>query len=239
MTNPALRPPQAASGPAVIGGDPLASEIDELALAALLSSRICHDLVGPVGALNNGVEIISDGADAELRNHAMSLIATSARQAAARLQFYRAAFGVGGSLGESAHLSELRDMTDRFLAGGRTTLEWTAEFDELDRRHLRLMMNLILIGVEALPRGGRLSVGLMRPTERRDGQMSMIVLSEGRSAKLNERAQSLLRFGRLEDGARLEPKEAPLLLTHRLARSGGADLNLGAETDRVMVAATL
>lgn len=210
------------------------AEIDDLTLAALLSSRICHDLVGPIGALNNGVEIISDGADADLRNHAMDLVGGSAKEARARLEYYRAAFGAGGSLGDSAHPSEVRQMTEDFLDSRRYTLDWEQSEDSIARPHVRLLLNLILVGIEALPRGGLLRVGVMhRKTT------NIIVMSEGRSARLGPRVKTLITDGVPADDAPLEPKEAPLLLINRLARNLGGEISFGEEEDRVVVAATL
>lgn len=207
-------------------------EIDELTLASLLSSRICHDLIGPVAALNNGVEIIEDGAEEDLRAHAFELIGDSARMASAKLQFYRAAFGAGGALADAVNLDEMQDLTAKFLEGGRVTLEWTKGETALDRRIAKLLLNLILIGVETLPRGGALRVGVMKK-----GATNLIVVAEGRSATLSERSRDLLRRGEIGDA--LQPKESPLLLTHRLARDLRAELSFGQENERVVLAATL
>lgn len=212
----------------------IANSIDDLQLAALLSSRICHDLVGPVGALNNGVEIVSDSGDSDLRDHAMSLIASSAKQARARLEYFRAAFGAGGSLGDSAHPSEVHGMAAAFIEGGRIQLEWTPDGDDIPRTQVRLLLNLILVGIEALPRGGLLRVGVL-PREINN----MIVMAEGRSAKMSPRTRMILSEGVIDDEKPLEPKEAPLLLTYRLAQSLGAELSFGDDVDRVVIAATV
>lgn len=207
-------------------------EIDDLALAALLSSRICHDLIGPVAAMNNGVEIIEDGVEEDLRAHAFELVSASARQASARLQFYRAAFGSGGALADSVSVDELRELTQGFLEGGRVTLTWTPGETALDRALSKLLLNLILIGVETLPRGGQLRVGVMRK-----GATNLIVVAEGRNATLSERSRDLLRKGSADTA--LQPKESPLLLTHRLAKTLRAELSFGQEDERVVLAATV
>ncbi|MEL6279862.1 MAG: histidine phosphotransferase family protein [Pseudomonadota bacterium] len=207
-------------------------EIDDLALASLLSSRICHDLIGPVAALNNGVEIIEDGVDDDMRGHAFQLIGESARLASAKLQFYRMAFGAGGALADSMNIDELKDLTTGFLEGGRVTLEWTRGESALDRTLAKLLMNLVLIGIETLPRGGSVRVGAMKK-----GATNLIVVAEGRNATLSDRSRDLLRSGIVEDA--LQPKEAPLLLTHRLAKSLRAELSFGQENERVVVAATV
>ena len=217
------------------------AQIDELTLVSMLSSRICHDLVGPIGALGNGVEYLSGRVDDSTRDHAARVIADSVRQAAARLQFYRAAFGVGGSISDSVRLSELRDMTAALMDGGRVQLDWEPGEDEIARGPMRILMNLILIGVEALPRGGVLRAGLVA----REGATSpddrmMLVVAEGPMLKLTPRVQSLLMSGELAEGEYgLEPKESPALLTHRLADALGARLNCAEEADHIILAAMI
>ncbi|MCI4661958.1 MAG: histidine phosphotransferase family protein [Neomegalonema sp.] len=210
----------------------MSAHIDDLTLASLLSSKICHDLVGPVGALNNGIEIINDGADADLKEHAFQLVTTSARQAAARLQFFRAAFGAGGSLGEMMQVQEIQTLTGDFLDGSRVALEWSPSENAISRDAVRLLLNLMLIGVDSLPRGGRLRMGAVQR-----GGMNLIIMAEGRNATLSERAREILRTGQF--GERLEAKESALLLTQRIAQQIGAELTFGQEEERVVVAAAL
>lgn len=210
-------------------------QIDDLALASLLSSRICHDLVSPVGALHSGLEIIEDGADADFHNHAMRVVFQGARETKARLEFYRAAFGAGSGFADDANVDELRTLVAAFLDGGRLSLEWEEGEQAIDRVAARLFLNLILIGVESLPRGGLLRAGAMR-----QDSLSLIVIAEGPSTKFGPRVRSLLRHGALDiDEAPLEPKEAPILLTHRLAKERGAELSYGEDKGRVVLAATL
>lgn len=209
--------------------------LDETTLAALLSSRICHDLISPIGALCNGVEFLEDGVAPDARDHAMSLIKDSARSARAKLQFYRAAFGAGGAMGDYVRLDELRALTTDFLEGGKVTLDWAASDVEVDRPLMRLLLNQISIGVEALPRGGLLQVGVVKRAA-----LNMVVMADGPKIKMEPRAEMMLREGRLpDDGTRMDPKEAPLLLTYRLARSLGADLTLAQEDGRVVIAYTI
>lgn len=217
--------------------------IDDIALAALLSSRICHDLSNPIGALNNSVEFINGGVDAELRAQAFGLIGESARQTAARLQFFRAAFGVGGDFGDSVRQDELRKLVDGYLMGGRVTLEWEAGEEPLERAMTRLLLNLALIGAESLIRGGALRIGVMRESSQGgdDGRQNLIVISEGRGAALRPRVAAILSAGELtpeqqaDEGIR--PHEAPVLLAFRLAQVLRVELNFGQEENRVVLAA--
>ena len=215
--------------------------IDDAALASSLSSRICHDLASPIGALGNGVEFLSGRVDDATREHATKVIEDSVRQAAARLAFYRAAFGMGGSLGENARLSELRDMTAAILQGGRVQLDWETGEEEIARGPMRVMLNLVLLGAESLPRGGVLRAGVVANDGARSASDRMIiVVAEGPMLKLTPRVQALLLNGALPAGEHaMEPKESPALLTHRLAAQIGAQLNCAVEDEHVILAANI
>lgn len=214
---------------------PLAERVDDLALASLLSSRICHDLAGPIGALSNGVGFLVGRAEGEDREHALEVIKDSARAAAARLQVYRAAFGAGGSMGEHVRASDYRDFFVEGFRSGRVSIDWQLGDEAVPSRAMRLLLNMALIAVEAMPRGGVARVGLLR-----QASLSLIVMAEGTKLRFESRAQGLVKRGDIVAGpAQLEPKEAPLLLTNRLAAQMGAELTFGVEEARLALAATL
>ncbi|MCW5750618.1 MAG: histidine phosphotransferase [Alphaproteobacteria bacterium] len=133
----------------------------ELNLIAYLSSRLCHDLVGPIGALANGVEILADEDDPEMRREATELLAASAAEASRRLQYFRMAFGALGGLGERAAMAELRRAASGYFETGRTQLVFPAELvlpAELPKTEAKLLLNLLLVAQAALPRGGQVEV---------------------------------------------------------------------------------
>lgn len=205
----------------------------ELLLASLLSSRICHDLVGPVGALGNGVEFLAAD-DQNARDHAMRVITESTAQARAKLQFYRAAFGYGGSLGDHVQQDEMKKLALDFLQGGKVQLDWRTTDLPLQRSLTRLVLNLVLIGYESLPRGGLMRVGVVDKTERQ-----ALVVAEGAKIIFSDRARALLSDGVLGlEEEPVQPKEAPLLLTHRLAAEAGATLRFAREEGRIVIAAS-
>jgi len=134
----------------------------DLRVAQLLCSRLCHDLVGPAGAVNAGLELAGSapGGDSD----ALALAASSGRQMGRRLQFFRIAFGFGGGDGAMT-LAEARELAEGHLAGGTVTLDWPAESGaDISRPRpmavVRLVLNVVLLGVGTLPRGGTLSVRL-------------------------------------------------------------------------------
>lgn len=132
-------------------------ELPAADLAALLCSRVCHDLISPVGAINNGLELLDEGgSDAE----AMDLIRQSARNASARLQFARIAFGAAGSAGMLIDTGDAENVAKSYLANEKPEFVWTGARALLPKNKVKLLLNLILVANAAIPRGGKLDVTL-------------------------------------------------------------------------------
>lgn len=136
------------------------SELVELPaadLAALLCSRVCHDLISPVGAINNGLELLDEGgSDAE----AMDLIRQSARNASARLQYARIAFGAAGSAGMLIDTGDAESVARAYLSNEKPEFVWIGGRALLPKNKVKLLLNLILVANAAIPRGGKLEVTL-------------------------------------------------------------------------------
>jgi histidine phosphotransferase ChpT len=126
----------------------------ELEFSAFLVSRVCHDLVGPLGAVVNGLEVLEDERDAAMRADALKIVTSSAAQALARLQFMRIAFGAAGSAGAELDLGEVNRLIGGILNGGRLTLEWDPPHVNWPKDWAKLVMNASLIAADCLPRGG-------------------------------------------------------------------------------------
>ena len=126
-------------------------------LAALLCSRICHDIISPVGAINNGLELLDEGgADAD----AMNLIRTSARNASARLQFARIAFGAAGSAGMMIDTGDAEAVATAYVRNEKPELIWIGRRALLPKNKVKLLLNLILVSIGTIPRGGKITVAL-------------------------------------------------------------------------------
>jgi histidine phosphotransferase ChpT len=126
-------------------------------LAALLCSRVCHDIISPVGAINNGLELLDEGgAD----DDAMNLIRVSARNASARLQFARIAFGAAGSAGMQIDTGDAESVATGLMNNEKPEFTWTGPRAYLPKNKVKLLLNLILVANAAIPRGGRLAVTL-------------------------------------------------------------------------------
>lgn len=126
-------------------------------LAALLCSRVCHDIISPVGAINNGLELLDEGGADE---DAMQLIRTSARNASARLQFARIAFGAAGSAGMQIDTGDAMTVATAFFKNEKPELVWNGARALLPKNKVKLLLNLLLVANAAIPRGGRLAVTL-------------------------------------------------------------------------------
>jgi len=134
------------------------AEPSDLELAALISSKICHDVISPVGAIYNGLEILGEDNDESSRAFAMDVIRNVTVQASARLQFARFAFGAAGSAGAEIDLQTAREISEGFIGDGKHKLSWTAKPAMLPKNKVKLLLNLIALSINALPRGGTIEV---------------------------------------------------------------------------------
>jgi histidine phosphotransferase ChpT len=201
--------------------------MSELHLAALLCSRICHDLVSPVGAVTNGLEILADEDDPEIRREALLLVGDSAAQAARRLQFVRLAFGAVGSLEAAMDMHHAAEVTRAYYEGGKIALDWRVEAEELPHAAAKLVLNLALLGGEALPRGGRLVV---ESTGGAEGEaIRIVVTAYGTGARLpDEHADALAGKDRI-----VTPRAAPACYVSRLAATFGTGVAVETAEDAI------
>ncbi|MDQ8732413.1 histidine phosphotransferase ChpT [Bradyrhizobium sp. LHD-71] len=138
------------------GATPVA--VDALDLAALLCSRVCHDLISPVGAIVNGLEVLDDAKNADDRDFALDLIRKSARNASARLQFCRLAFGAAGSAGAQIDTGDAESMARGFLEDEKTRITWNLPRTLQPKNRVKLLLNMLIIAQQTIPRGGVLTI---------------------------------------------------------------------------------
>ncbi len=209
-----------------------------LELASLLSSRLCHDLAGPIGAINNGLEILAEEPDADMRAQAIDLMVLSAGQAANRLKYYRLAFGAGAAEGAPIGLDEARAAAQGLLEGSKITLEWpetpAAAKAPADRVAMGLLLNMVAVGSEALPRGGTLTVALRHG----HGDLALKVIASGPGASLGDTTRQLLGGDRAQ--AELTPRSVQPFFTAQLAEALGTRVEVSAtEVGRVEIGAVI
>lgn len=149
-------------------------------LAALLCARICHDLVSPVGALGAAIEVFDDDDNIDMREDAMDLVRSSSRQAAAKLQFLRLAFGAGGSAPGMISSHELQSLTNGVYDEAKAEIIWKVTPAGIEKSAARLLLNLIMLAVQAVPRGGSVTVNATD----QGGMTRLHLISEGPKARL-------------------------------------------------------
>jgi histidine phosphotransferase ChpT len=204
--------------------------IDSLDLAALLCSRVCHDLISPVGAIVNGLEVLDDENDEETKTFALDLIKKSAGTASAKLQFCRIAFGAAGSAGAQIDSGDAEKVARGFLEDEKTKLDWQLPRLLLPKNRVKLLLNMLLIAAQAVPRGGQLKVNPFGEGE----TMGFTVAATGTNAKVPPNASLLSGEAGEEalDAHRIQPFYAGLL-----ARACGLTASAGPEGDAVVITA--
>ncbi len=192
----------------------------DLRVAELMASRLCHDLVGPIGAVGNGLELLSDD-EFGMADDAMQLTANSARQASAILQFFRLAYGMAGAR-VGADYSQLRDLTAALLESSKSDLEWsTIEAPAgIPDGAGKAVMNIIALAHEALPRGGKLTVDISGG----GGTYDLVVTAAGQDAHL--RPESLAGLDSAADIGELSPRGVHSYFTCMIAKRLGSELEV-------------
>lgn len=204
-----------------------------LKAAQLLSSRLCHDLVGPMGAVNAGVELISEeGSAGEGLDESLGLIASSAGEATTRLSFYRMAFGSGGSSGDDAPLKEAQALAGALFAGGRVAVDWefSAAAAEIPLAGAKLLLGMVLLGAEAVPRGGKVTVTVDAMGAEEGSGYRLEVTAVGNGARIEAATRAAMRPE--PDAKTIESLNARTVVAHFAACQAMAlGAVLEAETD--------
>ena len=202
-------------------------------LASLLCSRLCHDLMSPVGALNNGIELLADETDPDMQEKCLELLADSARATANKLKFFRLAFGAGGGFADEIDTREAEAALEGLFGDGKVELGWAVSDEKLPKGAIRLLLNLALLAGDALVRGGRLDVG----AERGSAGIEIAVRAEGPRVLLDPALRETLATG---GKGMIEPRAAGAWLAHQLAADGGGSLRLSdPSSEFLMIGATL
>ena len=203
-------------------------------LASLLCSRLCHDLLSPVGALSNGIELLRDERDPEMRQRCMELLEQSARISADKLKFFRLAFGAAGGFGDNVQVEEPRELVRALTQNnGRIALEWAVHEDELPKPAVKVLLNLAAIGIDALPRGGQLDIG----AERRDGAAEIAVRASGDKVAFDETIGAALDGTLAPD--QLSGRTAPAYMIRQIAEASGGGLQYALSEGSLVMGAVL
>jgi len=203
---------------------------DQLELAALLCSRVCHDLISPVGAIVNGLEVLDDNPKPEDREFALDLIRKSAKTASARLQFCRLAFGAAGSSGAQIDLGDAQTMARGQIEDAKTTIAWNLPRLLLPKNRVKLLLNMLVIAQQTIPRGGTLMVDAIGEGE----AMGFRVTATGLNARSPQNiADMLAGQAHAGDAHSVQP-----YYTRLLAEACGLKVKLAAEGEAVVATAS-
>ena len=217
-----------------LSGDISGLDIPGLDLAALLCSRLCHDLLSPVGALSNGLELLAEEKDPEMRKRCFELLEQSAKSSADKLRFFRLAFGAAGGFDAMVPVAEARSVIEGLIGGaGRITLEWMVAGDALPKSAVKVLLNFALIGIEALVRGGTLTIA----AELLEGRTEIVVRAAGARIAFDPTIGAALD-GRLPV-ADLSSRTAAAAMIHQLARSHGGHLQFARDEAALVLGADL
>jgi histidine phosphotransferase ChpT len=204
---------------------------DALELAALLCSRVCHDLISPVGAIVNGLEVLDDNPKPDDREFALDLIRKSARTASARLQFCRLAFGAAGSSGAQIDLGDAQTMARGHLEDGKTTIAWNLPRALLPKNKVKLLLNMMVIAQQTIPRGGVLTVDSVGEGD----AIGFRVAANGLNARLPQNIADLLSS---DHNSGVDAHAVQPYYTRLLAQACGLKVLLASEGDAVVVTAS-
>jgi len=211
------------------GDQTMTASLEALDLAALLCSRVCHDLISPVGAIVNGLEVLAEEKDEEMRSFAMDLIKKSASTASAKLQFCRIAFGAAGSAGAQIDMGDAEKISRGFFEDDKTKLTWNLPRLLMIKNRVKLLLNMLLISGQAIPRGGMLTVDPIGEGE----NMGFQITAAGTNARVPPAAPALLAGdtgGEAVDAHRIQP-----FYTGLLARDCGVQVEVSLQGDAVVV----
>ena len=205
-----------------------------LDLASLLCSRLCHDMLSPVGALSNGLELLADETDPEMRQRCFELLEQSAKISADKLKFFRLAFGAAGGFGDVIPVAEARALIDALVGNNeRITVNWALVSDALPKAGVKTLLNFALIGIDSLVRGGTLEIG----AELREGGTEIVVRASGTKIAFDA------DIGRALDGSlpegELSSRTAPAAMLHQLAESLGGKLQYAVTDEALTMGAVL
>lgn len=214
--------------------DPDSAQVSGLDLAALLCSRLCHDLLSPVGALSNGLELLAEEKDPEMRKRCFELLEQSAKSSADKLRFFRLAFGAAGGFDAMVPVAEARSVIEGLIgSAGRITLEWMVSADALPKSAVKVLLNFALMGIEALVRGGNLAIA----AELREGRAEIVVRATGARIAFDPTIGAAIE-GTLPV-ADLSSRTAAAAMIHQLAVSHGGHLQFARDAAALVLGADL
>ena len=208
-----------------------AVELDGLDLAALVSSRLCHDVISPVGAIVNGLEVLEEEKDPAMREIALELVRKSAEQASARLQFARLAFGAAGSAGAQIDTGDAEQVARAIVTDSKAELDWAGPRLLLPKNQVKLLLNLVVIAISTIPRGGKIAVAI----EGGEPDIAFRIVTAGQMVRVPNGVADLLA-GNPENG-HVDAHVIQPFYTGLVARAANMSVTIDMDGDTVVLKA--
>ena len=203
-------------------------------LAALLCSRLCHDLLSPVGAFSNGLELLATETDPDMRQNCIELLEQSATISTNKLKFFRLAFGAAGGFGDRVPVEEPKELIESLVRDkGRIEIRWALATANLSKPTVKVLLNFAQIAVDSLVRGGTLDVG----AELRDGASEIVIRATGPKIAFDETIGRAIE-GSLHEGE-LSSRTAAAYMINLLAEDAGGGLQYALHDDALVLGAVL
>ena len=210
------------------------TQTSQIDLAAMLCSRLCHDMLSPVGAFANGLELLATETDPAMRQNCIELLEQSAHISTNKLKFFRLAFGAAGGFGDRVPVEEAQELIAALAADkGRIEVQWALSEANMGKPAVKVLLNFAQIAVDALVRGGTLTVG----AERREGNCEIVVRATGPKIAFDEVIGHALE-GTLNAGE-LSSRTAAAHLIHLLAKECGGGLQYMLDEGALVLGAVL
>jgi histidine phosphotransferase ChpT len=209
----------------------MAVTLEALDLAALLCSRVCHDLISPAGAIVNGLEVLEESKDEETKEFALTLIKKSARTATARLQFCRIAFGAAGSLTAQVDTGDAEQLARGHLEDDKYKIVWNLPRALLPKNRVKLLLNMLTIATQAIPRGGTMTLDPVGSGE----SVTFRLTATGLNGRVPPHVPGLLAG---ELGETIDAHLIQFYYTGLLARACGLKATIVAEGENIVIAAS-
>jgi histidine phosphotransferase ChpT len=204
-------------------------QLEGLDLAALIASRLCHDVISPVGAIVNGLEVLEEEKDPAMREIALDLVRKSAEQASARLQFARLAFGAAGSAGAQIDIGDAEQVAKGIVKDAKAEMTWSAPRVLLPKNKVKLVLNMLVIAMGTVPRGGLITVVV----EGNEPDTTIKIVTTGPMVRVANGIVELLA-GTPEDG-RVDAHVIQPFYTGLVAREAGMTVTIEMEGETVVL----
>ncbi|SDR33120.1 histidine phosphotransferase family protein [Pseudovibrio sp. Tun.PSC04-5.I4] len=202
-------------------------DLSSLDLAALVASRVCHDIISPVGAITNGLEVLDEEGNEDMADFAMDLIRKSARQASAKLQFARLAFGAAGSAGAEIDLGDAQEVATGYMSNEKANLEWAMPRLLLPKNQVKLVLNLLLLMNQCVPRGGIITISMEEDAQ----APNFLLKAEGTNARIPQVVGEILSG---QEPERIDAHTVQPIYAVLLAGEAGFNIELSKDGDIVI-----